>query len=106
MCIDTLPRQPFDDQNDVGIFTARRHEIDQADGAALGFDFGFQNQRVVTVSAPGFLGFFLGEKPPARFPLPSSEAKHAGESNRGRQSQSTHPSRLTKAPVCVSLRNA
>ena len=32
------------------------------------------------------------------------DAKQAGESNRGKQSQSTQPSRLTSAPVCVSLR--
>jgi len=33
-------------------------------------------------------------------------ATEAPESKRGKQSQSTHPSRLTSAPVCVSLKNA
>jgi hypothetical protein len=33
---------------------------------------------------------------------PSSEAKQASESNRGRQSQSTDPERPTRAAVCMS----
>ena len=35
-------------------------------------------------------------------PVPSSAAKHAAESNRGRHSQSTEPSRLTIAADCMS----
>ncbi len=34
--------------------------------------------------------------------LPSSAAKQAGESKRGRQSQSTEPSRPTRAADCMS----
>ncbi len=35
-------------------------------------------------------------------PSPSSAAKTASESNRGRQSQSIEPARLTKAADCMS----
>jgi hypothetical protein len=38
--------------------------------------------------------------------VPSSAAKQAGESNRGRHSQSTEPSRLTSAADCMSPMSA
>src|SRR5215469_6511431 len=48
--------------------------------------------------------FSFGKKRQCPFSLsPSNDAKHAGESNLGKQSQSTQPSRLTSAPVWVSL---
>ncbi len=35
--------QSFNDADDVGILAARRHEIDQANGAAPGFNVRFEN---------------------------------------------------------------
>src|SRR5438067_8463766 len=43
--------QPFDDSNDVGILTARRHEIDQANRAALGFNLRLEDERVAPIPA-------------------------------------------------------
>ena len=97
----------LDDADDVGIFPARRHEIDQAHRATRGFDFGFKNQRVAAITTLCVVILSLGHN--LQWPFfasPSNEAKHAPESKRGKQSQSTQPSRLTSAPVCVSLRNA
>ena len=59
-----LAAQSFHDANDVRILAARWHEIDQADGAALGFDFRFEDKRVATVTATCFYDLFLWEKSP------------------------------------------
>src|SRR6185369_6180248 len=54
--------------NDVGIFTARRHEIDQTHRAAFRFNLSFQNERVVSIPAPRSLDLLIGmEKPTAIF---------------------------------------
>ncbi len=59
---------------------------------------------------PAFAGSATGSAGPIRqnpcSSVPSSPAKTAGESNLGRQSQSTAPSLLTRAAVCMSPMSA
>ena len=73
------------------------------DGAVLGVEVGLQHQRVLAVAPLDALHAPAGAicQRPLRA-SPSSAAKHAGESNRGRHSQSIEPSRPTSAAVCVS----
>src|SRR5205823_9147848 len=56
--------QSFNYANDVRILAARRHEIDQAHGAALCFDFRLEDKRVTTVTATRFYNLSLREEPP------------------------------------------
>ena len=74
--------QPFHDPDDVRILATRRHEIDQAHGAALGFDFRFQDQRVATVTATRRLRPLLpGKTASGRFSY-RPEAKRNTRANR------------------------
>src|SRR6266496_6496181 len=74
-----LAARPFDDPDDVRILATRRHEIDQTHGAALGFNFSFEDKRVTTVTATCFYNFFFWEKPP----VPVSRiAQERGETRR------------------------
>ncbi len=59
-----LAAQSFHDPDDVRVLATWRHEIDQTHGAALCFDFRFEDQRVATVTATGFYDFFFWEKSP------------------------------------------
>src|SRR5947209_14919646 len=54
----------LDDADDVGICAAWRHEIDQADRAAGGFDFRFEDERVAPIAALGLSDFFFRRKEP------------------------------------------
>src|SRR5436309_9899193 len=56
--------QAFDDADDVRILAARRHKIDQANGATLGFNFRFENQRLSPVTAARGFDFLCRKKPP------------------------------------------
>src|SRR5262249_15310176 len=56
--------QTFDDADHVWIFTARRHEIDQPYRAAVGFNFRFENQRLVTITATRCRDFLCRKKAP------------------------------------------
>ena len=80
--------QPFHDPDDVRILATWRHEIDQTHGAALGFDFRFQDQRVTTVTATGFYDFFFWEKPPV--PV-FCVAQKRGETRRRIEPRKTKP---------------
>src|ERR1700730_2218752 len=59
-----LAPQSLDDSNDVGILSARRHEIDQAHGSTGRFDLRFQNQRITAISPFYLLDLFLRKKSP------------------------------------------
>ena len=71
------------------------------DGAGGRLELGLEDQRVVAIPAPDVADAVpRREQPPCRAPAsPSSAAKQAGESNRGRQSQSIEPLRPTSAAV-------
>jgi hypothetical protein len=96
--------EAFDDPNDVGILTARRHEIDQAHGAAFRFDLGFQNERVVSIPAPRSLDFLIGmEKPTAIF----SGAEERRKASRRIESRKAKPINAAvatheRASLCVT----
>ena len=93
----------LDDPHEVGLRLARRHEVDEPDGAVVGLELGLEDERVAPVrrrvernSPAGWI---------VQWPFsasPSSAAKSAPESKRGRHSQSTEPSRLTSAADCRS----
>ena len=59
-----LPREALDNPNDIGIGSARRHEIDVANRASARVQIGLQNQSVATISAFPLLDFFLRREPP------------------------------------------
>ena len=59
-----LAMQSLDDPDDVRVLATRRHEIDQANSAALGFDFRFKNQRLAPIPAANCFNFFFREKTP------------------------------------------
>src|ERR1700736_2051281 len=59
-----LTAQSLDDSNDVGIFSAGRHEIDQPHGSTGRFNFRFQNQRITAISPFYLLDLFLRKKSP------------------------------------------
>src|SRR5204862_544528 len=52
------------DSNDVGVLAARRHESDQAHGAAFRFNFCLQDERVASILTTRLLDLFLGKKSP------------------------------------------
>src|SRR5436309_10258694 len=80
--------QSFNDANDVRILAARRHEIDQAHGAALCFDFRLEDKRVTTVTATRFYDLSLREKPPMSV---FCIAKQRGEARRRVKPRKTKP---------------
>ena len=76
----------LDDAHDVRRLAARRHEVDQPDGAVLARELGLEDQRVVAVPAPGRRDLAAGLSHHRPFSsLPRSAAKHAPESKRGKQ---------------------
>src|SRR6202022_2104406 len=80
--------QTFDDANDVGVLATRRHEIDQADCAALGFNFGFDDERVAAVAPPQLVDLLRRrEKPMAVFLL----ADERGETGRRIEARKAKP---------------
>ena len=85
----------------------QRHEVGHLHRARVGLVGRLQDEAVVDGSAgsssPGLAGP-ISQRPCSG--VPRSAAKQAGESNRGRQSQSTEPSRPTRAAVPVSPRTA
>ena len=54
----------FDDADDVRIFAARRHEIDQAHRAAFCGDLRLEDECIATVVATCLYHFFRRKKPP------------------------------------------
>jgi hypothetical protein len=80
--------QSFHDADNVRILPARRHEIDKAHGAALGFDFCFENKRVATVTATRRFDLFLREKSPVTV---FRVAQERGEARRGIKPWKTKP---------------
>ncbi len=91
-----------------GASLPRRHEVDDAHGALVGLErrsrgpacrrgSGADGSRASPAGASS-------QRPCSS--SPSSAAKQAGESNRGRQSQSIDPSRPTSAAVCGSPMSA
>ena len=56
--------QPFDDADDIRVLATRRHEIDQANSAALGFNFRFKNQRLAPIPAASCFNFLVRKKSP------------------------------------------
>ena len=85
--------QPFDDPNDVGILAARRHEIDQAHGAAFRFDFRFQNERVASISASRSLDLLIGMEKPAAIFSGRRGARQNTPANRTAESKANQRSR-------------
>ena len=80
--------QPFDDADNVRILPSRRHEIDQANGAALGFNFRFKNQRLAPIPAAGCFNFLLRKKSPVPIFL---LAKQRRKTCRGIESRKAKP---------------
>src|SRR5262249_24342951 len=56
--------QTFNDADQVRVFAARWHEIDQPHGAALGFNFRVQNERLSTITAARRRNLFFRKKAP------------------------------------------
>ena len=54
----------FDDADHVWVLAAGRHEIDQTNGAALCFNFSFENECFSTVASTRRYNLFLRKKPP------------------------------------------
>ena len=87
-----------------GPSTSPRHEVDHADDTLRGLELGLQHER------PGPIAARARRAPRRPVPAasaraarsPSRAAKHDPESNRGRHSQSTDPSRPTSAADCRS----
>ena len=96
--------QALDDPHDVGRVSARRHEVDHAHRALVGL----VARTPASACRDGSAGHVARTASRARGAsgrcpaAPSSAAKHAPESNRGKQHQSIDPSRLTSAAVCRS----
>ena len=60
------PLDALDDAHDIRRLPTRRHEVDQADQAVLAHEFCLEDERVVSVSAPGGSDLARGhERPPA-----------------------------------------
>ena len=99
----TLPRDAFDDAHDVRRLAARRHEVEHAHRALVGLPDRLEHERVVQIPAlvvvPPSTGA-ISQRPFSG--VPSSAAKQAPESKRGKQSQSIEPPRSTSAAVCRS----
>ena len=98
----------LDDADDVGRLAARRHEVEDArDRAVLRLPARLEDERVVEVAARARRrgATARASQRPLSGP-PSSAAKQAPESKRGKQSQSIEPSRSTSAAVCRSPRSA
>ena len=92
--------QAFDDSDNVGVRPTRRHKIDVTHDPLIRIELGFEDKGVVTISAFPLRDPGTRSKRPAPILLPpNNAAKHAPESNRGKQSQSTQPSRLISAPL-------
>jgi hypothetical protein len=103
------PAHAADDADQVGAAVARRHEVDQRDGAAVRrFHDRLQHQRIPrycrSVRSGTTSRGAMRQRPCSG--APSRAAKHAGLSKRGQQSQSTEPSRDTSAAVSQSPRRA
>ena len=98
-----VPAHPLDDAHHLGIDLADGHAVDEPDHAVGRLEFGLQHQGVPPVPSARVVCSAVGairQKP--WLSSPSSRAKHASESNRGRHSQSMEPSRPTIAAVWVS----
>ena len=100
--------QAFDDADDVRIFSARRHEIDQPHRAFGRFDFRFEDQRVTPITAARRGDFSLREKSPSPiFPV-AQERGEAGARIEARKAKPIHATiaaderpRLRVAQECV-----
>ena len=97
----TRPRRPTTMRTRSDCAPANRHEIDQRDRAGIGFPFGLEDERIGTV-APLASKAFPEELPLPFSAVPRSAAKQAGESKRGRHSQSIEPSLPTSAALWQS----
>ena len=99
----TVPAHALDPADDVGAALADRHQVGDADLAALGGVRRLQHARCRRRSGARTVCSSSG--PTSQRPLrrsPSSAAKHAGESNCGRHSQSSDPSMPMRAAVWPS----
>jgi hypothetical protein len=91
----------------IGGDVARRHAVDDAHGALLGLELGFEDERMPAVAAARAPNLTCGAScQQSCVSSPSSAAKQAPESKRGSGSQSIDPCRLTRAAVCVSPMSA
>ena len=90
-------------QVDLLLVVGQRHEVDQHRLGTLGLEAGLEDRgagEVASRDAAGASSDCRGAISHRPFSgVPSSAAKQAGESKRGRQSQSIEPSRPTKAAV-------
>src|SRR5262249_7543722 len=59
-----MAAQSFNDADDVRVLASRRHEIDQANGAARSFNFSFENQRLASIAAASCFNFFGRKETP------------------------------------------
>ena len=106
------PRDAFDEAHDLGVGDARTGMQSMMRTTPRGdLELGLEHERVVAVTgdaiassggpSPGWaLGGAIRQKPFSR--IADRAAKQAGESKRGRHSQSIEPSRPTIAAVWVS----
>ena len=95
-----LAAQAGDAAQHVAGAIAPGHEIRHDDGAAGSLESRFQDQGAIAVAAVRLVLLYpvaISHRPCDSFP--SSAAKHAALSKRGRQSQSIEPSRPTRAAV-------
>ncbi len=102
-----LPACSNDNPNNVACPIPRRHEVDQHGRAGIRFENGLQNQCIGAITAGDARFFSFGRIDQRPFSgVPSSAAKQADESKRGKQSQSMDPSRETRAAASQSPINA
>src|SRR5262249_30779389 len=92
---------PFYDDAQKMRAVSQCHEIHDRGTAALGLEFGLEDQRAGPITPTDRnKRLFWSNQPPAGFSAPSRAAKHAAESKRGQQSQSIEPSRPTlQSPI-------
>ena len=107
--------QTFDDSNDVGILSARRHEIDQAHRAAFRFNFCLQDERLVSISSSCLLDLLLRKKSPVAIFFLTEERSKARRRIEPREAKPINAAvaaheraglRITQERVIFDLRSA
>src|SRR5262245_35928207 len=107
-----MAAQSFNDADDVRVLASRRHEIDQANGAALSFNFSFENQRLSQVTAARGFNFLFRKKAPVPIFLLAKQRRKACRRIEPRKAQpidatvATHQRarlRVAEKPVVLDL---
>ena len=98
-----FPAHAFDDADDVRILPSRRHEIDQAHRATFRFQFCFQNERLVTITATHRGYLLIWKKPPVPIFLVAEQGSKTGAGIEPRKTKPIHATVATHQRACLRV---